>query len=91
MRWWYPSHKQEEVAKVFQSLENPTGSVGETTVFAYTGSEKGIVGMIFTKVTGEKVGEALADAATILNNYGKIEGYEGNIEVWGDLTEVPET
>lgn len=88
IKWWYPSHKQEEVTNLFQKLENPTGAVGETVVFAAKGTKKGYVGQIFIKVTLEEVGQACADAARILGNYAGVEGYEGAVEVWGDVTEM---
>lgn len=32
----------------------------------------------------------MTNAGTLLQNYNKIEGYEWNIEVWADVTEMPQ-
>ena len=88
LKWMHPSHKQKEVTEIFQKLENPAGSVGETVVFAVKGSKRGYIGQIFMKVVQEEVGKALADAARILGSYAEIEGYEYDIEVWADVTEI---
>ena len=91
-RWWYPSHKQAEVLKTYQKTvaEGRPESVGEVVVFANKGSKRGIVGMSFRKVTPEKIAEGMTEAINILQNYAEIEGYEANVEIWADLTEVPE-
>jgi len=87
-RWWYPSHKQAEVAKIYQNLKYPE-QVGETVVVAQKGSKRGIVGMSFIKVPLENIAQAMVNMTTILQNYAGIEGYEGNVEVWGDVTGQP--
>ena len=88
IKYWYPSHKQEEVAKIFQkNVETPPNIVGKSAAFAVKGSKKGYVGMNFIKVTKEQVGQAYNAAATLLGEYAGIEGYEAKIEVWGDVTE----
>ena len=46
--------------------------------------------MSFRKVTPDKIAEGMTEAITILQNYAEIEGYEANVEIWADLTEVPE-
>ncbi|MFX0083108.1 MAG: hypothetical protein ACFE94_15270 [Candidatus Hodarchaeota archaeon] len=93
-RWWYPSHKQEEVAKIYQKRlqEPPEGLVpiGELAVAgAVKGSRRGFVGMSFTKVAPENIAQAMRNAGLITSLYNNVEGYEWNIEVWGDVTEVP--
>lgn len=94
-RWWYPSHKQDEVNKKYQkALKDgpPEGviPVGELVVNgAQKGSKDGIVGMGFVKVAPEDIAQALTNAILILSNYSEIEGYEGNVEVWADITEFP--
>jgi hypothetical protein len=87
-KWWYPSHKAEEVTKIFQSLEQ-TERVGESVVFANKGSKNGVIGMSIFKVSLEDVGQAMAEMATILSNYAVVEGYEADVEAWADLTAVP--
>jgi hypothetical protein len=91
-RWWFPTHKQEEVANIFQKTvaEGRPESVGEVVVFASKGSKKGAVGMSFRRVAPDKIAEGMTEAITILQNYDKVEGYEYNVEIWADLTEVPE-
>ncbi len=90
-KWWYPSHKQAEVAERYQKMvrEGRPESVGEVVVFANKGSKKGIVGMSFRKVAPEEIFAGMTEAVTILQNYAEIEGYEANVEIWGDLTELP--
>ena len=89
-RWWYPSHKNEEVNEIFQkvSKEEIPNPVGEIVVFALKGSRKGFVGMNFVKVTQENLAQGMQNATTNFQNYNKVEGYEWNVEVWADLTDV---
>ena len=87
-RWWFPSHKGPEVTKIYQNLKFPE-RVGERVAMAQKGSKRGIVGMSFVKVTPENIAQAMTNMATILQNFAGIEGYEGNVEVWADMTEVP--
>ncbi|MHA2400018.1 MAG: hypothetical protein ACXADU_14180 [Promethearchaeota archaeon] len=95
-RWWYPSHRAEEVAKIFQKRlkdgppEAFVAGIGEPAVGgAYRGSKGGMVGMSFTKVAPGDIAQAMVNAASITSLYNKVEGYEWNIEVWGDVYEQP--
>lgn len=64
--------------------------VGEVVVTgAIKGSKDGYVGMAFTKTTPENIGQVMNNAGLILQLYNDVEGYEWNVEVWADITEIP--
>ena len=90
-RWWFPTHKREEIAKVFQKVfaEERPEPVGEVVVFSSKGSKNGVVGMTFRKVAPENIAAGMREALTIMANYDEVEGYEYSVEVWADLMEAP--
>ena len=45
--------------------------------------------MSFTKVAPEDISKAIRNIGLITSLYNNVKGYEWDIEIWGDVTEVP--
>ncbi len=89
---WYPSHKTEEVVKVYLEMLNKfpvDESLVEEIVPAAvkTGSE-GIKTLGISKVKEGKLEEALTRARTQMAMFQSIEGFEYSIEVWATVEEA---
>ena len=88
---FYPSHKAEEVAQVYQEMLKkypPDRSLSELVVpVAGRATEKGIEGMSIQKLKEGKFDEVAKRTMAALAMFHKIEGYEYSVEVWSTLEE----
>ncbi len=89
---WYPSHKVEEVVKVYLEMLKKfpeDESLGELIIPAAvnTGCE-GLKSLAVTKVKEGKLEDALTRVGTQMVMFQSVEGFEYSIEVWSTVEEA---
>ena len=91
VKYWYPSHKNEEVVALGQKVlkENPRDpEVSELVVFSGVPRKDGYEAVAISKVKEGKINQALKRAYNLMMKFAVIEGYEYAVEIWVDLLEA---
>jgi len=88
---FYPSHKAEEVAQVYQEMMKkhpPDPSVAEHVVpVAGRATDKGLENMSIYKLKEGKFDEMAKRVMAVMAMFHNIEGYEYSVEIWSTLEE----
>ena len=86
IKTFYPSHKAEEVAEVYQEMIKkypPDPSLSERVVpVVGRPTEKGLESMSIQKLKEGKFDELAERTITTMAMFHKIEGFEYSVEIW---------